>query len=129
MWALALFTHPESEFLFYKPEQRKKAIVNVLKVDLRYLNNTQLLNKFIKSTMTYPEQRLIFWRTELESMDFHLQKYNPETLEELKEKAGVLSTYTRLWDAYRKAELEFQKQEKDQIHGGTEESPNESGKI
>lgn len=129
MWALALFTHPESDFLFYKPEQRKKAIVNSLKIDLRYLNNKHLITKFVESTMSYPEQRLIFWRTELEGIDKLLKKFPAEDLEGLEERAKILLTFGKLWEAYRKAESEFIKQDKEKIHGGAEESAFEAGKV
>ena len=100
MWALVLYSHPESKYYSQLPHSRRLLIEqDYLKHTLKWDEYSETLSKMEDFLLTKPQRLLKGWESKLEERDQFIAAlpYNAETYEMLDK---MMSSTAKMWDQY-----------------------------
>lgn len=130
MWALFLFSHPESRFFNESPEDRRSLIfTDYLLKDPTFKWDTyaETLSTLETKVLSKAERALMRWEQALHERDDFIASL-PYNLDHFEAKDKMMSVTPKLWDQYESI-LERLTKEKTKTHGDIEESLSEKGEI
>lgn len=126
MWAIAYFTHPDSELAFYDKPQRKELInKNILrgeKLDWESESVQEIIHLFKEGVLSRTQKHVILWRDKMEERD-DLMRKTPYTMQTKDDLDKMLKESRYLWPQLEEAEEKLLKDTmSSQVEGGGEES-------
>lgn len=100
MWALMLYSHPDSKYASQNDSTRKALIEkDYLKAPLLWDTYNETVNKIKSFLLTKPQRLLDGWEQKLEERDafIHSLPYNEDTYEMLDK---MMANTAKMWDQY-----------------------------
>lgn len=129
MWALILYSHPDSKYATLDNLSRKMLIEqDYLKEELNLTEYKDIIDKIESLTLSKTERLLRNWETKLEERDAFIADipYNAETFEMLDKMMGATS---KMWDNYLAILKKASSEADSQTQGDIELSLSEKGII
>jgi hypothetical protein len=122
LWAVAMYSHPDSKLFNESPSKRRKLIaIDYLKdPDFDFSSVSDLVERFKEVSLSKAQRLLMNWEAKLHERD-ELIAAHPYTLENHQELDKMIERTPKMWDQYFKIESLINKED-NSAQGDVEES-------